>query len=91
MPKTTERGAVATSQPHNSTVPVLTQEDKILEHLKRHGSITSMEAFRKYNITRLSGRIYDLRMQGYQISLVWETTPKGIRYGRYVLKQEETA
>ena len=44
-----------------------TQCDRILQHLKSKGSITSMEAFEQYGITRLSGRIFDLREMGYDI------------------------
>ena len=44
-----------------------TQKEKIKEHLLDHGKITSMQAFRKYHITRLSARIYDLRQDGMNI------------------------
>ena len=37
------------------------QTMKILEHLERHGSITSLEAIELYGITRLSARVWDLR------------------------------
>mgnify|MGYP003142255246 CR=1 FL=1 len=40
---------------------------KVLTHLELHGSITSMEAFKEYNATRLSGIIFTLRKQGYNI------------------------
>lgn len=33
----------------------------ILRHMIENGRITSMEAFMDYHITRLSGRIYELR------------------------------
>ncbi len=45
----------------------MTQCEKILRHLEDHGSITTYEAFVEYGITRLSGRIYDLRDQGVRI------------------------
>lgn len=64
---------------------ILSQNKIILGHLQRHGSITSLEAFKKYEITRISARIYDLRKKGYDIQLLWETNPNtGTRYGRYV-------
>ena len=44
-----------------------TQRKQILEHLKKHGKITSMEAFGLFGCTRLSGRIYDLKAEGYTI------------------------
>lgn len=43
------------------------QNNMVLEHMKKFGGITSMEAIELYGITRLSGRIYDLRHQGYAI------------------------
>jgi biotin operon repressor len=44
-----------------------TQEQIILDHLVKHNTITSIEAIRKYNITRISAVIYNLRRQGYHI------------------------
>ncbi len=43
------------------------QKSQILQHLKRHGTITSMEAITLFGCTRLSGRIFDLRHEGYLI------------------------
>lgn len=37
------------------------QNYQVLKHLLRYRTITSMEAIQGYSITRLSGRIYDLR------------------------------
>lgn len=88
MPKSGTRGAEATSQENYSTKPVFSQQKIILEHMQNHGSITNMTAFSQYGITRLSGRIYDLRRMGHEIDLVWETSPKGKRYGRYLLREE---
>jgi hypothetical protein len=45
----------------------MTQSQTILNHLKNHGDITSLEAFREYGITRLSARIFDLRSEGHHI------------------------
>ena len=39
----------------------LTQEDRVLRHLKQIGHITSWEAIKEYGITRLSAKIYNLR------------------------------
>lgn len=86
MPKKTERGAVATSQGNNSKHLRPTQEQIVLAHLKEHGSITSMTAFRLYSITRLSGRIYNLRHAGYCIPKVYEQSANGARYARYFLQ-----
>ena len=43
------------------------QKDLVLSHLRK-GTITSMEAFQLYNITRLAARIFVLRKDGWKIS-----------------------
>lgn len=57
----------------------ITQCDRILRHLKDHGSITSMEAVNEYGIMRLASRINDLRAQG--IAIVSEVGTGKNRYG----------
>lgn len=71
-----------------------TQRFLVLEYLKKHKGITSIEAIEKFGATRLSGIIYDLRASGLNIKSEWES---GInRYGnhcsyvRYYLKDNET-
>lgn len=44
-----------------------TQKQRILDHLVRKGSITTMEAFTELNITKLTTRISELRRDGYDI------------------------
>ena len=44
-----------------------TQYDIIKEHLENNETITSLEAINLYGITRLSGVIYNLRHDGYDI------------------------
>lgn len=69
------------------------QTESVLEHLKKHGSITSMQAIKKFGATRLSDIIYRLRKRGYRIT----TKPFIVttRYGRksrpaiYILQKEE--
>lgn len=39
----------------------MTQEEKVLEFIKENGSITSLQAFRRLGVTRLSAKIYNLR------------------------------
>ena len=63
-----------------------TQNERILDYLRVNGSITNMECFEKLKITRLSGRILELRRMGYDISMEWETAQDGSRYGRYHLE-----
>ena len=56
-----------------------TQCEKILRHLKDHGSITSIEAITEYGILRLASRINDLRTQG--VAIVSEMASGKNRYG----------
>ena len=44
----------------------MSQCQTILKHL-RHSSLTSMQAFQEYGITRLAARILDLRGYGHDI------------------------
>lgn len=39
----------------------MASKDRVLQHLKDFGSITSWEAIREYGITRLSAVIFNLR------------------------------
>lgn len=65
--------------------------EKILDHLRTHGSITSWEAIQRFRCTRLSGRIFDLRRRGFNIiATMEESTDKDgnkTRYSRYRLEE----
>ena len=52
--------------------------------MKERGSITTMEAFSMYGITRLSGRIYELRKE-HRIIGEKEVSESGRAYSRYRL------
>jgi hypothetical protein len=43
------------------------QTDRILNHLREHGSITQLEAMSEYGCFRLASRISDLRSEGINI------------------------
>jgi len=43
------------------------QNRRLLTYLSNGKSITTLEAFKKLGITRLSGRIYDVQKLGYPI------------------------
>lgn len=69
----------------------MTQNEKVLQYLKINGSITSMDAFNKLRITRLSARIYDLRKMGHTIGSVYRRVEDGhgnflYGYDTYYLK-----
>ena len=67
----------------------MTQNEQVLKHLKRHKSITTLQAFKDYGITRLASRIYDLREDGHDFTT--DNIRVKTRYGhtnvtRYKLK-----
>jgi hypothetical protein len=70
----------------------MSQCERILKYMETFGSITTMEAFNVLGVTRLSGRIHDLRQRGYDIES--ETIESENRYGdkvryyKYFLKKD---
>lgn len=56
------------------------QTQDVLDYMKENGGITSKEAFQRFGATRLSGLIWGLRKQGYEI----DSVPKKVktRYGK---------
>ena len=70
----------------------MTQKQTVYEHMLTHGSITSMEAFSLYKITRLSEYIHELRKEGKPVITSDERTTVNGRsciYRRYFLKKEQ--
>lgn len=61
-----------------------TQENIILNHLKKHKFITTWEAITQYRITRLSARIFELRERGHQI-ITNHTNENGKKFAEYSL------
>jgi hypothetical protein len=48
----------------------LTQEEVVLQHLKKHKKITSWQAIVEYRITRLAVMIQRLKLKGHSIITV---------------------
>lgn len=63
---------------------ITSQNVTIENHLKRFGSITTLEAVNDYSILRLSARIWDLRHKGLMIASYRHETPNGARVAKYV-------
>lgn len=63
------------------------QNKKIMAHFKRGLSITTLEAFERYRICRLSERIRELQKSGVRIAKGWEVTPGNCRVMRYSLAE----
>ena len=68
-------------------------KSRIIEYMKTHDGITSMDAFKDLGITRLSARIKDLRSLGYNIVTVMvegqNRFGEAVRYGKYVLREKD--
>lgn len=67
------------------------QTELVLEYLRRYGSITPAEALGEFGCMRLGARIWDLKRDGYDITmeLVQSTNRLGrtVRYARYRLHE----
>lgn len=70
----------------------MSQNQQILNHLAKYGSITPKQAMDRYGIMRLGARIYDLKELGYKIDMVMERgnnrNGRPISYARYFLRKE---
>ena len=89
MPKTTERSAVATPQNNSNRKKRATQEDRVLQYLREHDGMTTMNAVNVLKIMNPQQRILNLRERGYNIVTEWEISPNGARYGIYRLQEDE--
>lgn len=69
----------------------MTQNERILNHLRECGSITPLDALKEYGCMRLGARIYDLKRAGYQIESRIESRKnrngERVTYARYSLKE----
>lgn len=64
----------------------MTQTEQVLAHLKRGNTLTSMQSFRLFAITRLPDRVRDLRAKGHTIYAERIRLPSGKRIARYSLE-----
>lgn len=65
----------------------MSQNNKILQHLQRVGSISWVEANDLYRVRSLTRRIADLRDMGHKIISEWRQDTLGQRYVRYSLSK----
>lgn len=69
----------------------MSQNELVLKHLQRYGSITPLQAFDLYGIMRLGARIYDLKRQGENIRVHMEQRENRfgdtVRYARYFISE----
>jgi hypothetical protein len=77
---------------HNSAA---SQCNRLLDYLREHKRITSLEATRKLDIYHPPRRIFELRAKGYNIITEWviQETQKGKKHriGLYVLLSDKGA
>ena len=68
----------------------MSQCERVLAFMQEHGGITDNDAHEYLHINRLSGRIFDLRNQGYNIVMEWKQSRNPYneftRYGFYGLE-----
>ncbi len=58
------------------------QQEQIMEYLKKHGSITQMQATNDLGITKLATRISEMRRMG--MTIPGETVREENRFGKIV-------
>lgn len=72
----------------------MTQCERILAYIREYGAITDNDAHEKLHINRLSGRIYDLRQQGYNVVMEWKKSKNPFNewthYGVYRLEEKKS-
>ena len=66
---------------------------KVLDYMRRYGSITQLEALRDIGCMRLASRISDLRYQGYAIGRRMKTSKNrdgdDVHFAEYYLIEED--
>lgn len=71
---------------------VFTQKMKIINYIQKYGSVTSEEAYRDLSITQLGTQIKELKEEGYEFKIQWESKKnregKIVRIKRYHLVKE---
>ena len=67
----------------------MSQNQMILEHMQKNGSITQAEAINLFGCYRLGARIWELKQAGHKISRIMETAQNRygipVRYARYAI------
>ena len=60
----------------------INQRQRIIDYIKKFGSITSKDAYNDLGITQLATRIKELKERGYESKTEWESSKN--RYGEKV-------
>lgn len=67
----------------------MSQNQKVLKHLRTGRNITAVSAMALYGVFRLASRIHDLRRQGHVIKSISAQDINGKNYALYRLSGEE--
>ena len=71
---------------------MMTQCERVLDHMRRFGGLSGWEAMRDYGIMRLPARVFDLKAQGYDVRRTMESSKnrygEPISYARYYLEEK---
>lgn len=67
----------------------VSQCNKILAYIRKHGSITPLDALREFGCMRLASRMSDLKRRGYTVKSVMESSKnkngESVSYARYTI------
>lgn len=70
----------------------MTQADRIIDFMKKNGTITQKEAYEHLGITKLTTRISEMRQRGMTIYAAWEKSKNRFgektEYKRYALTKK---
>ncbi len=61
------------------------QNERVLNHLQKHGKITPLQALKRFGCLRLGARIFELRSEGHDIVTSLFRTKHGANVARYSL------
>ena len=64
-----------------------TQEEVVLDYLKKGNTLSQLEATRKFNYIRLSAIVHSLNRKGHRISCEIIYPKTGTKYGLYKLEE----
>lgn len=71
----------------------MTQGERVIEYIKKFGSITPLDAFYDLGITKLATRVSELKRDGYIFEQKYEKAQnrfgEPVHYMRYFLKEKE--
>ena len=71
----------------------MTQCERLIQYIRKRGGITTAQAFSDLGITRLSGRIFDLRRKGIPITTESKVGKnrhgEKVRFTEYKIQEKE--